>query len=460
MPTDFNVGGFSANVNAKILRFSDGTNQTTAYSEPAGSKQLFVDANRADTFVADGSFDRPFSTIMGAVNLVIANGDNGTFGYTVFISPGTYLETVDLSNGLLTNLSFVGAGQEVIIGSNAFNFPVLQAINNDNLISVLFNNIIFALNGTTTHGIHFTSATPGTSLGLHGIIFRACGIQDNISDVNFNNVGFVEFDDTGITANINIKNVNEVAFINNNGPNPQTPFVIVTDTGSPTPINWAGSSNAIFQGCQVGSVTCDAASTVDIENCSVSGDITTASTTALVVLNSALTGNVAVQTNGVMGLVNSLVGQPNSGPSTSVSVSGIMLSTVSNISNTNIVVENGGYFIEEGSLHDDGTITVNSGGAYTTQADMGVGTIFLSGHLNNITGNPDVAGTLTITSGTAASFTFEAAFVSAPSVVITPQSDPTSIGSYWVTSTNTGFTITMKNSGTMTFNYHVIGNPN
>jgi len=52
------------------------------------------------------------------------------------------------------------------------------------------------------------------------------------------------------------------------------------------------------------------------------------------------------------------------------------------------------------------------------------------------------------------------AFNNAPICTLTPTSDPTSVGAYWVTSTNSSFTVKVHTSGTITFNYICMGNPN
>ncbi len=74
--------------------------------------------------------------------------------------------------------------------------------------------------------------------------------------------------------------------------------------------------------------------------------------------------------------------------------------------------------------------------------------------------NTDLASTVTVSGSTSASVNFTTNFTSAPIVVLTPQSDPTATGGWWVTTTNSGFTVHVTLSGTITFNYVVIGNPN
>ena len=451
------MGGNSVWCNALGVMFADGTSQQTAFIEPAGSTTLFVDNDRTNSFVPDGTYLRPYPSISAAITRIIANGDNtAAKAYIIQISGGTYPETINLSNTSLTNLIFLG-NNAVTVGSNTMNAPVVLALNNDQLARCIFYGIQFALNGSAPHGIEISSSTQNTGLGQHGIVFIGCGIQDNTEDVYINNCSFVLFDNTGITANTNVTNVNSCQFVNSNGPNPQTPFSIVTNTGTPTPANWPGHSSASFTGVGIGSITSDALSQVGVQSCYVEGIITDASSeNAFVVIGSIVTGSIVVNAGGILGLVNCLVSQPAAPAVSTITVDGTLLSALTLISNTAITVNNGGVFIEEGGVHDDGQLTVNSGGAYAGQSDMALGSLTLFNHLNSQ--QQDLAGQISINSGTSTSFTFSQAYTNAPLVVVTPMSNPTSTGAYWVTTTNTGFTISVSISGTITFNYLVIGN--
>jgi hypothetical protein len=77
------------------------------------------------------------------------------------------------------------------------------------------------------------------------------------------------------------------------------------------------------------------------------------------------------------------------------------------------------------------------------------------GHLGS--SSADAAGSVTISSSTSATVNFGTSYNSAPKCVVTPTSDPTSVGAYWVTSTTSGFTVNVHTSGTMTFNYVCVG---
>jgi hypothetical protein len=72
----------------------------------------------------------------------------------------------------------------------------------------------------------------------------------------------------------------------------------------------------------------------------------------------------------------------------------------------------------------------------------------------------EVAGTIAISSATSAKANFSSAFNSTPICTITPTSDPATIGNYWVTATASGLTANTHTSGTITFNYVCVGNPN
>jgi hypothetical protein len=456
------MGGDNVVTNTEAILFSDGTEQFTAYIEPVGSTTLYVDNDREDvTYTPDGTYFRPYSTISDAVARIVSNGDNtASKAYVIQISGGTYPETVDLSNSALVNLVFVG-NNAVTIGVDGMTEPVVQAVNNDSLVRCLFYGIVFYMHDSAAHGIEFSSVSSGTQLGLHGIVFTECGMQGSVADCYFNNVSFILFDDTGVTANINAINVDLIQFANGNGPNPQTPFTITTDTGTAAPANWPGYSRAAFVGCGVGSVTTDSLSQVQITNCIVSGTITAASSNVLIVSGSIVFGSIVVNVDGVLGLVNCLVAEaPNAVIVPTVSISGVLFSSLSNITGIPITVEDGGIFVENAAVHDTANLTVVSGGAYSSAGDMGVGNLYVTQHINSTTGNPDMAGQIQITSGTSASFTFENPYTDAPVVTITPNSDPTAVGAYWATSTAEGFEVFIKVSGTINFNYQIIGNPN
>jgi hypothetical protein len=98
------------------------------------------------------------------------------------------------------------------------------------------------------------------------------------------------------------------------------------------------------------------------------------------------------------------------------------------------------------------TVTTGSqGGSYS----FGPTLMSVPGHFGS--SSADAAGSVTISSSTSATVNFGTSYNSAPKCVVTPTSDPTSVGAYWVTSTTSGFTVNVHTSGTITFNYVCVG---
>ena len=73
--------------------------------------------------------------------------------------------------------------------------------------------------------------------------------------------------------------------------------------------------------------------------------------------------------------------------------------------------------------------------------------------------NNDIAGTITLSAATSASYIFSKAYNSAPACVISPASNPGS-AAWWVTTSPSTVTANVSASSSITFNYICHGNPN
>jgi hypothetical protein len=105
------------------------------------------------------------------------------------------------------------------------------------------------------------------------------------------------------------------------------------------------------------------------------------------------------------------------------------------------------------------TLSANSqNGVYGFGDNVSGGGLTVPGHIGSLAS--DTQGTVTITSSTSATVNFAVGFQHAPICTLTPTSDPTSLGAYWVTSTTSSFTVNVHTSGTITFNYICMGYPN
>jgi hypothetical protein len=82
----------------------------------------------------------------------------------------------------------------------------------------------------------------------------------------------------------------------------------------------------------------------------------------------------------------------------------------------------------------------------------------VSQHQYNASRN-DLAGTISVSSSTSGSYTFGTAYNVAPLCTVTPSTNPRATGVWWVTSTTTAVTAHLTTPGSITFNFHCIGNP-
>ncbi len=71
----------------------------------------------------------------------------------------------------------------------------------------------------------------------------------------------------------------------------------------------------------------------------------------------------------------------------------------------------------------------------------------------------DYAGTIGMGGSTSARVNFRQPFQSNPVCTLTPTSDPSAVGAYWVTATRTTVTANVRQAGNVTFNYICVGNP-
>ncbi len=85
---------------------------------------------------------------------------------------------------------------------------------------------------------------------------------------------------------------------------------------------------------------------------------------------------------------------------------------------------------------------------------------FLADSFGAFSANSKLAGTITISAAASGSQAFPFAYNSIPSCTITPTSDPTACGAWWVTQTTSAVTAHVHTSCTITFDYNCLGNPN
>lgn len=80
-------------------------------------------------------------------------------------------------------------------------------------------------------------------------------------------------------------------------------------------------------------------------------------------------------------------------------------------------------------------------------------TVAAGSHFNTQGATTDIAGTVSIAASTSGTKTFTTNYTNAPNCVLTPKTDPTAIGFYWVTTTTSTVVAHVTISGTIDFTY-------
>lgn len=143
----------------------------------ATTNVLWVSAQDAGA-VTTGSIVAPYKTIQAAINAIEGFTGNNTNNFTIAVEPGTYSETINLSNTNLYNLSIIGIGDKATIqltGAIATNtIP--------NFESLTFNNLTFTgnINISGTNSI----PSPGFPSFTTELAFNNCLINGSLNVTN------------------------------------------------------------------------------------------------------------------------------------------------------------------------------------------------------------------------------------------------------------------------------------
>jgi hypothetical protein len=247
------VGGSSAaNVHTSQLNVSAGP-----------SKILWVNQSHPGTYTPDGSVLRPFITIGAATSQVIANNDGAS--YVIYISPGTYSESITLNNAAFTRIAFIGSSNtDGGMSNNAIPITSLtgditSTSNNDTLKALIVRGLDMQGN------INLTGDITGTHFCQYGCVFSDMIIYSTGAPaITLNNVGQVMIRDTGtaISSGAGAVSVTNVSFFGvystflNLGA-----FTLVTNNGANKPTGFGGTSVQTSFGNLIGATTVDAGST-------------------------------------------------------------------------------------------------------------------------------------------------------------------------------------------------------
>lgn len=212
------------------------------------TKTLYVDGNRTDAYTADGSIGKPFTTIMGAVNQVIANGDNSlSVIYLIKIQAGTYNEKIVLENSNLVSLVFYGYGAALVTGG------FQSTANNSNLQATDFRQMNFSGGNLNVQG--------SGNLFAVDLNFYDCFL----TFLSWTQTqGGMQCFDTSVTANMTLSNTQGNVFMGNRG----------VSTGGTISLT-GGTFLTVQRGSRCGSnVTTDATSAFNIIQARMDGTVT------------------------------------------------------------------------------------------------------------------------------------------------------------------------------------------
>ncbi len=150
---------------------------------------LYVDGNRSDSYVENGTFEKPYKTITSAITASI-NGNS------ILILPATYTE--NLTNNSKTGLNFIGLDKTatIISGSHIFWYgasyqnltftssstPTIYLLPNSGIQTSVFNNcdILCTYSGTSSTVSISGSSTPNQVV----VYFNQCYIFNSASTAN------------------------------------------------------------------------------------------------------------------------------------------------------------------------------------------------------------------------------------------------------------------------------------
>lgn len=331
-----------------------GTMQGGGGFVPPLAKVVYVDGNRTDSYAADGSVLKPFKTIMGAVNQIVANGDNATQSYVVWVNSGLYTETIDLSNSALVNLTFVGYG--AIVNTQGIGFTdALRIVGNDNLTDLKMVGFKFLGGSTNGLGVTVSSSTNGTNL-LNGNVyswglwFKDCEILT--ANITVTNAVGVFLDGCSVTSKTTFNNVNQIEVRTCTVNTSASGWSVNTNNGNPAPAGFSG--------------------------------------TALLMRYNLFAENLTISAGSISNLYfNRMVA--------TTTINGSVVAFFCAI--TTVVINSGGAFSERSSTHS--VLTVNAGGTYSSVSYVtNVGGLTLNGAAPTTP-----AGVLGLGNGTAASAT-------------------------------------------------------
>jgi hypothetical protein len=284
--------------------------------EIASPTTMYVDFSRTDSYTQDGTIARPFKTIMGAVNKIIALGDNSLVKPYLIrgLSGGGTTENVVLEDPKLVSLMIEFPERVFAYVFPAAGKALRSSATNTNLRSLFVTGLDFI------GDVDLICTLDGNTFLDNNCNFTRCEFRGSTYTYKgglIHNAYLCHFD-----LNILIENCDNFAITGGDGQNPFDSMTIITNLANPKPAIFGGSTFVTMEHCVgPGNVALDALSNLRMREA----------------VRAGVAGATTMTINGTFRAYNaSLFGA--------------------------IVVNNGGFFFNYGSVYLFSALTVNAGG--------------------------------------------------------------------------------------------------
>lgn len=179
------------------------------------TRMFYVDGGRSDSYTPNGTVLKPFNSIGAAIAQIVSNGDNASAPYTLIINDSTYVETVDLSNPAIYDLSIIGRDSNCCNISPGVGIDALRVVNNPNLTRLALSGLAF--NGRVLVSDTHTGAAAKTfnyELICHACLFNnyGGGTPQTQRCIDFTNCNYPTFFGCVTAGDLYFTNVAQVYF--------------------------------------------------------------------------------------------------------------------------------------------------------------------------------------------------------------------------------------------------------
>lgn len=226
------------------LNFNNLSGSATPTQNGVGqvTKLLWADELRSDSYTADGSYARPFKTLMAAINQIITNNDGAS--YIILLAPGTYSESIFLNSLALHNVSIVGlaSGEGFPTSIGAGVTGISSTSNNTNLGTLQIQNVGIQGDVTLAGDVNNTGLCSSTCAFYNVNFFPSSGI----TLTNVNTVVFKDSAEGTPGMAYNITNASGVVFAGGDGFLSGT-LSVVTNLAGNQPNGFGGNTLVILE---------------------------------------------------------------------------------------------------------------------------------------------------------------------------------------------------------------------